>query len=245
MDIRDGGTFSHAWSLCVEEHFYLLLPFLLILLQMIKVFKWSYWIIILLFLFGIGIRFYIFQNWYLPVPEDQDPWWYWYKYIYYPTYSRLDSLLVGVSIAAIYQFSPKLWSKLSRYGNVFILVSLILLTGAYFICYDQMSFNASIWGFPMVALGYGFLLTGALCPTSFLYKWDSSLTTFIASISYALYLSHKGIIHICHIFLKDYELNPNLLLLVSLAVSIAVAYLLYRIIEKPFMQLRDRIVKTK
>jgi peptidoglycan/LPS O-acetylase OafA/YrhL len=28
LDLQHTGSFSHAWSLCVEEHFYLLLPFI-------------------------------------------------------------------------------------------------------------------------------------------------------------------------------------------------------------------------
>ena len=33
------GTFSHAWSLCVEEHFYLFLPITLLILQYTNKFK--------------------------------------------------------------------------------------------------------------------------------------------------------------------------------------------------------------
>lgn len=38
LNLKDFGTFSHAWSLCVEEHFYLILPLILILFQLIKCF---------------------------------------------------------------------------------------------------------------------------------------------------------------------------------------------------------------
>ncbi len=78
---------------------------------------------------------------------------YWYKFIYYPTYTRLDGLLIGVSIAGIYQFLPTVWRKISTYGNLFILCSLVVLTSAYFLCYDQMLYHDSIFGFPLIALG--------------------------------------------------------------------------------------------
>ena len=42
------GTFSHVWSLCVKEHFYLFFPFILIFLQRKSLFAKSYWILIAL-----------------------------------------------------------------------------------------------------------------------------------------------------------------------------------------------------
>jgi len=147
LNLQEFGTFSHAWSLCVEEHFYLFFPLILILFEKIKSLKKSYWLLITLFLLGFVVRFYSFNNLYIPKSEEENGWMYWYKYIYYPTYNRLDGLLVGVSIAATYQFLPKIWNKISKYGNLFIVLSLFILTGAYFLCYDQQTFKASILAF--------------------------------------------------------------------------------------------------
>ena len=245
LNLKDFGTFSHAWSLCVEEHFYLFLPLILILLQFSKLFKKAYWLLIALFLFGLVIRTYSFNNLYLSNIEDESSWVYWYIYIYYPTYNRLDGLLVGVSIAAIYQFSPAAWHKISKFGNLFIILSLLVLAGAYYLCYDQQTFNASVFGFTLIAVGYGFMVIGAISPTSFLYKWSSKATTFMATLSYAIYLTHKGIIHITHQLLADFNINSNLMLLICMATCISGAFLLNLTIEKPFMQLRDRIIKPK
>ena len=181
----------------------------------------------------------------MPKIEDENGGMYWYKYIYYPTYNRLDGLLVGVSIAGIYQFMPTVWNKISKYGNLFIVLSLMVLTGAYFLCYDQMTFNASIFGFPIIAIGYGFMVVGAVSPTSFLYKWNSKITTFIATLSYATYLTHKGVIHITHQLLADFKIDNNLMLLICMATCISFAYLLHLTIEKPFMNLRNRIIEQK
>lgn len=243
--IKDFGTFSHAWSLCVEEHFYLLLPLLLIVLQATKHIKNSYWILIALFIFGFVIRDYSFNQLYFPKTEDENAWQYWYRYIYYPTYNRLDGLLVGVSIAGIYTFFPTVWNKTANYKNAFVLLSLALLTGAYFLCYDQMSYNASVFGFPLVAIGYGFLVVGALSPSCFLYKWNSKLTTFIATLSYAIYLTHKGVIHMTHEVLNDFKIEPNLMLVICMINCVWFAYLLHLAIEKPFMKLRNRIIKPE
>ncbi len=242
LNLQDFGAFSHAWSLCVEEHFYLLFPVILFLLEKTKFLKNSYWLLILLFLLGFIIRIYSFYNLYLPKSEEENGWMYWYRYIYYPTYNRLDGLLVGVSIAAIYQFLPHIWNKIAKYGNQFIILGLFILTGAYFLCENQQSFNASIFGFSLIAIGYGCMVVGAISSTTFLYKWNSKITTFIAKLSYAIYLTHKGVIHMTHLVLQEVKLDANVLLLICIVTCVGFAYLINLIIERPFMKLRNRII---
>jgi peptidoglycan/LPS O-acetylase OafA/YrhL len=245
LNLKEFGTFSHAWSLCVEEHFYLFLPLILIILQFTKLINKSYWLLIALFIFGLAMRVYSFNKLYLPKIEDENSWMYWYRYIYYPTYNRLDGLLVGVSMAAIYEFVPTFWNKISKYGNYSIVLSLNILAGAYFLCYDQQTFDASVFGFLVIAIGYGFMVVGAISPTSFLYKWKSKVSTFIATLSYAIYLTHKGVIHLTNQLLASFNIESNLLLLINIVSCISVAYLLNLIIEKPFMKLRSRIIDPK
>lgn len=109
-----------------------------------------------------------------------------------------------------------------------------------------MTYNASIFGFPIIAIGFGFMVLSAISPSSFLYKWKSKTTTFIATLSYAIYLTHKGIIHITILLLTGFKINDNLILIISIALSLVFAYLLYFIIEKPFMKVRDKLLyKTK
>jgi peptidoglycan/LPS O-acetylase OafA/YrhL len=245
LNLKNFGTFSHCWSLCVEEHFYLFLPLILILFQLTKSMRKSYWLLIVLFLFGFAIRVYSFNHLYLPKSEADNGWLHWYKYIYYPTYNRLDGLLIGVSIAGISQFLPTLWSRISKYGNFFLVLSLIVLTGSYFLCENQMTFNASIFGFPLVAIGYGFMVIGAISPSSFLYNWKSKIMTFTATLSYAIYLTHKGVIHMTHQFFSDFKIDSNLMLLICVVTCISFAILLNLLIEKPFMKLRYQIINTK
>lgn len=245
LNLKDYGTFSHAWSLCVEEHFYLLLPVILFSLQSTRLIHKAYRLLIVLFVFSFAIRVYSFNQLYLPKAADENAWIYWYKYIYYPTYNRLDGLLAGVSIAGVYQFMPKAWSRLSKFGNLFIIAGVAALTGAYFLCEDQTTFNASIFGFPLIAIGYGLIVTGAVSPTSFLYQWKSTITSFIATLSYAIYLTHKGVIHLTHQLSAGYNIDPNLLLLLSMVTCIGFAYLLHLAIEKPFMKFSRRIIANK
>jgi len=245
LNLKDFGTFSHAWSLCVEEHFYLFLPIILIILQFSKLFRYAHWLLLLLFLFGFAIRVYSFNELYLPEINSESPWMYWYKYIYYPTYNRLDGLLAGVAIAAIHHFLPDTWCKISAYGNLALALSLAILSGAYFLCEDQQTLNASVFGFPLIAFGYGLMVIGAISPTSFLYKTNSKITTFVATISYAIYLTHKDVIHTTHKLFAASHLEPNVMLVICIITCSMVALLLNFAVEKPFMRLRDNMLKNR
>lgn len=242
LNLKDFGTFSHAWSLCVEEHFYLFLPLILIALQQTNRFRNGTWLFVILFLGGFVIRYASYVYLYGPWQADDASWMYWYKYIYYPTYTRLDGLLAGIAIAALSVFSPARWRMVAGYGNWLMLPGILLLTAAYFLCADQQTFTASVFGFPLIALGFGWLVGAAISPASFLYRWYSPVTALLANLSYALYLTHKGIIHLTRDLLAGYELHPNLMLVICTVTCLAGAYAMHILIEKPFMRLRHRVM---
>jgi len=245
LDLSKTKAFTHSWSLCVEEHFYLALPLILIGFQKMKMISKAWWLLIFLFLMGFVTRIYSYEHYWEPVSNNHGNWPVWFKYIYYPTYNRLDGLIMGVSIAAIYTFLPKLWSNISKYSYLFFIIGLGLLTIAFYLCEDQMIFFTSAFGFPLIALGYACLVIAAVSPNHFLYKWNSRVTTFVAVLSYAIYLVHKGTIHMTLEVLKDKELNENVLMLICMATSVVAALLLHWIVEKPFMKLRSRITGAK
>lgn len=242
LNLKDYGTFSHAWSLCVEEHFYLVLPATLVLYQSINRFTNSGWLLLALFALGFGARLYSFNILYAPHIGHDNSWLYWYKYIYYPTYNRLDGLLVGVFLAGIYTFRPTLWYKFSKQGNLLLVGGIGLLILAYWLCKDQQTLIASVFGFPLLSIGYGFVVAGAVSPSSFMYRWESTLSTSIATLSFAIYLTHKGIIKLTHRLLEGVNWDSNVVLLVCVITSLLAAFLLNRLVEKPFLKLRNRVV---
>jgi peptidoglycan/LPS O-acetylase OafA/YrhL len=89
------------------------------------------------------------------------------------------------------------------------------------------------------------MVAGALSPSCFLYKWKSNTTTLIATLSYGIYLTHKGIIHIVQeVFSKwGIEKDGSMMLVISLIFCVLVAWLLHLVIEKPFMKMRELFLK--
>lgn len=246
LDISKYGSFSHAWSLCIEEQFYFCLPLFLIFLQYTRLFKNSYWILIALSITGLAVRIYNYNHFISPLQGVDDSWGLtWFKWIYYPTYCRLDGLLAGISIAALFEFKPTFRSRISKYGNHLLLLGIVILVVAYFICYDQTSFSASIYGFPLVALGYGLIVAGAVCPSCFLFRYRSSVTTRIAVLSYSIYLVHKMVIHLVQGLYGALGLpqDGNLVLAICIVAVFLAALLMNKIIEKPALNLRKKVLQ--
>ena len=238
------NTFTHAWSLCVEEQFYLILPAIIVLCTYLKVGKKSAYIILLLFIAGFTVRIWSWDTLVQPFLNTPHGNNIWAMYIYYPTYTRLDGLLTGVSIAGIFTFYPNIKNRLDKYGNVLLLTGIIVLIASAYLCADETTFAASVYGFPLVSIGYGAIVAGAVCPSCILYKFKSKITASIATLSYSIYLIHKIMINVAqHVFSGfGVDKNSNLMFLIGIISSLTGALLLRYLIEKPFLRIRDRIL---
>ncbi|MGN6214840.1 acyltransferase family protein [Parafilimonas sp.] len=242
LDIAKQGTFSHSWSLCIEEQFYLLLPFILLGLMKLKLFKKAYWLLAVLFISGLAVRIVLHSN-----LESDNDWLTWYKWIYFPTWSRLDGLLVGVSIAALLQFRPALSKKILAHEKILLLTGVIIFAVSHYICSNQISFSSSVFGLPLTDIGYGLIVLSALSPQSFLYKFESKITSKIATLSYGIYLIHKMAVHVAQpqLIKLDIKAESNFMFILCAVIVFMIALLLNEIIEKPFLKLRSRLLSKK
>jgi peptidoglycan/LPS O-acetylase OafA/YrhL len=246
LDRRTGAGFSNAWSLCIEEQFYLLLPLLLLLFTKAKAGTKSMFFVLFLFIGGFVLRAAIWNKTIVPVLGQEDMAIYFFKNIYYPTWCRLDGLLTGVSIAALFQFRPNIAARITKHGNLLLLLSLVLIVACFYVTKDALSYNTTVYGYPLVAVTYGVMVLGALSPSSVLYKYPLRLSAFIAATSYSVYLTHKPVVSMMHKYMAAHkiEFSDSATFWLAVATSAIAGCLLYYVVERPFLKLRDRLVKT-
>jgi len=243
FDAQRGRAFSHVWSLCVEEHFYLVFPLIVSGLSVWKIGRRALWIASAVLLAGVALRLVL---WRLLVDSDE-AYGPWNRYIYYPTYSRLDGLLAGVCVATIQYFTPETWDRLTSRPRRLLSTGSLLLLAAVWICEDRDGLVASAISFPMVALAYGLILIAAVSPRSALHSVYLRITAFVAALSYSLYLVHKIVIHITQVYLSSIHLDiySTPVFLACLVTSLAAAWTLHVCVERPFMRLRSVILSRR
>ena len=134
IDYTHNQAFSHAWSLCVEEHFYLLFPLLawwLTRRPSAMKFAMACAVVVLL---GIALRSAVWWH-----DSALDPPRNWFiEDIYYPTWMRLDGLLMGVMLAAWSVYRPQSWARWQARANGVLLGGLAVVGLAFWLFRDRV-----------------------------------------------------------------------------------------------------------
>lgn len=238
IGLRGGTAFSHAWSLCIEGQFYLLLPFLLVMIM--RSGRGGIALPMAVLIGGIILRaiiaYSISTNGIIPFRGFQ-------RLIYYPTWPRLDPLTLGACLAAIEQFRPRWWKKLTDAAFWLWLPALAsIVYGLYLGEGDYLTIAPAVWQFPLIALGMtGFLLC-AVSPRLPFARVAVPGAAFIASIAYSVYLSHKLAIHLIDGICKTHGIaltSPVGIIMVLTAIAVTGTVLFFAV-ERPFLQLRQR-----
>jgi len=242
--LHGGTAFSHAWSLAVEDQFYLCLPFILLFVN-----RWPRSAIIIpcVIVFG-GILLRTFLAWQNPAADFGVSFRGFQAWIYYPTWTRLDPLVFGVALAAIEKFRPQWWQRLMNCAQWLWLPGVALIAfGLYLGEGDYLSVAAAIWQFPLIALGMAALLICALSPRLPFRRVAIPGAAFVASIAYSAYLIQKLVIHFVAQFCTTHNItltSVSALVLVEICVY-AAATALFFAVERPFLQLRHRIARRE
>ena len=243
--LHGGTAFSHAWSLAVEDQFYLALPFLLLFL-----YRRSHAAILvpsLIVIGGIALRgFLAARN---PSVDGGGVSFRGFQaWIYYPTWTRLDPLVFGVALAAIEIFRPTWWKCLTNYAPLFWFPGLGLIAYALYLGEtDNLTISACVWQFPLIAVGMAALLICAVSPRLPFCRAAIPGAAFIASIAYSAYLIQKLVINAVEQFCTNHNIDLTsvpALLGVEMSVYVAAAFL-FLLVERPFLQLRRRIAPAK
>ena len=247
VNYRVNHAFSHVWSLCVEEHFYLVLPLLVLLLMRKPTLHRGVITIAFFVLAGMVIRSYVVLHVLRPLGTDNDSYATTYiEKIYNPTYTRLDGLIAGVSLAALLNFRPLWWSRLRHRGHSLLAMGLFLMTAACWSTAHRSSalgareILGTIVGFPLLALGIALVVASALTENGLLRRIRVPGAQTVATLAFSLYLSHKAVVHLVGMRLPESWSDQWWVLPIDAAACLGFAAMLYLCVERPCLRLRDR-----
>lgn len=220
---------GYYWSLAVEEHFYLLLPFLLVLIPT-KTSRLKFFVLACLI-----VAFIVRPL--MPVSGTSEQIWHWYRWA---THNRLDALFAGVILAMLRFELPAPEKSSGRVAKIllsyFAIFLLWMIPGAYLQSNGEMA-NISLISY---LLASGLLVYLASFDNGYVLNLPgfNRLLVAIGERSYAIYL-----IHVPAYWFAE-ELIPILFTKLSLFNSIIfwivlsglLVELSYRLIEKPLIK---------
>jgi peptidoglycan/LPS O-acetylase OafA/YrhL len=245
LGLAPGTAFSHSWSLAVEEQFYLLLPALALLGAALRLRMASAWTFIACVIAaGMLLRAGLWSG---QVDAHEYGIYFYYKLIYYASLCRLDELVAGVALALVKNRHPDLWARMTGHGNRALAAGVVVVGATFWLFLDNhYGFAATVFGYPLLGLGFGLLILAALSQRSLLRDLRLPGAGPLAAWSYAIYLTHRGVGEIAAGRVQDLGYGPQtpLAIVILLALSVLVGWVLYRLVETPFMMLRERYVPS-
>jgi len=226
-----GTSLNHTWSLAVEEHFYLGLVAAVSLMsargwsgeKVLKALLWTMVAVVIVrsisvFIFGPSLG------------------------IQWATHTRIDSLLLGVVLAALFQFVPATFERLANRkwalaGTLCLAIIVLACSGS------RSAFTQSI-GYTILYLGAGSALLLAYRHSghftrTFLYRWTARLGLY----SYGIYLWHNSA-HTPSMRIAEHFtglVSWLVLMICQFGIAIFLGVLATRIVEWPFLRLRERL----
>ncbi|WP_243405253.1 acyltransferase family protein [Solimicrobium silvestre] len=254
LGMRPGETFTHSWSLCIEEQFYLILPIVVIFLfSVITSIKRSIWLAWLVIVAAIVAGMVVRGMAWFDYGHSAITGFDYYQHIYYSSFARFDELLPGVAIALLKNYHTETYTKILRKGNALLVAGLMAVATMFYLLSQFLytenagfSFYLTTFGYPLLATSFAILTLAALSPASLLNRIQIPGAASIALWSYAIYLAHKPIFKVLKAPLVKLNIDTASFwgIAIIMTVSILGGWLLYRLIETPFMKLRARLYST-
>jgi len=225
------GWLSITWSLAIEEQFYLVVPLLLFLFKKKQV--------VGLIIIGICLG---------PLVRMVLQGAGWYSFLLLP--ARIDSLMMGVFIAYLY-VNNNIYIFKEHYKTLRIVLIMLLVFIFLWVISEETGVIGGAVSHSLIGLFYSLCLLYVLAAhpweTKFL-KW--SLLKFIGKISYGIYLYHQVVHGLLSYYITGEDVtilnsyDDIYILALSFLVTVAVAYLSFKFIEKPLLNIGKRYSYT-
>ena len=213
---------GHTWSLAVEEHFYLLLPALLMILLALRGKREPFRIIPILFvcIAAACLAFRVFAS-----PPGA---------LIFMTHMRADGLFAGVALGYLYHFRRGTFQKLT--GHYALALAVLLCLPAALL--DARSRAMQTIGLTGLLLGFSFLVAWSVVrtPTTSLGKTITKLVAKIGFYSYSIYLWHTAFL-LAFISRRD---HPALNFWLYVACAVVGGIAMSHLVELPYLAMREK-----
>jgi peptidoglycan/LPS O-acetylase OafA/YrhL len=240
------SVWGHTWSLAVEEHFYIFLPVLLLLLVRLSSnrenpFEMIPWTFVV-----IAIACPIFRAVSVSIGPPN------YRWAYGATHERMDALFFGVSLGYLHHFRPEILNKLLRPGWNRLTICLLSVS-ALSLIYTLPKYGVffTTIGLSLVYLGFGGIMLLSLHVRGILPSGLARVIerigdgfAFVGVYSYSIYLWHGGVGAWGPGLVRkmlNIQMGESLRFAIYFFGSLAFGILMSRLIEYPVLRLRDRI----
>jgi peptidoglycan/LPS O-acetylase OafA/YrhL len=238
------GLLPHTWSLGVEEHFYILLPLVMLFAcrrfgDRADPFWWLPRASLVVFVILLAAR--LATAW--RVPEFSE-----YTHMF-PTHLRIDSLLFGVLVSYFYHYHHAAFaSNVRRHAWVLGAAGSLLVVGTLS---HLETFFIYTYGFTCLFTGFGMMLAASLvCPIPVQGPVHLLLraAAFVGAHSYTIYLWHMPIKIWGPMYAQRwFGLKPSGVtdLLIYFVGSIVLGVVLSLMLEVPMLKLRDWLFPSR
>jgi len=229
------GSLNHTWSLAIEEQFYLLWPLLILGLERISRSNMTKAIS----LATVALAFAIYRALMTGT--------YSAERIYYGLDTHIDGLILGAALCYVIRIFQSrdhidpIYSKCLGYlATPFAVIGLAVIMG-YLGWWNKYM---ALVGFALVACASATIIADLVVGNHSLIKRFLSLKFLvqIGKISYGIYLWHFPVFHLCN---KVFHLPEPYQGTIKIAASVLVAVISYIALEKPFLDLKERLTSSK
>jgi peptidoglycan/LPS O-acetylase OafA/YrhL len=247
IDVFHAKAFSHVWSLCVEEQFYLVAPLVVWIVARRPSARKVIAVCAVVLIGGMALRGYVWMHDLAPaqaVTEGRGRFSQLFmERIYYPTWMRLDGLLFGMAFAMVRTFRPATWAWLMRRGDWLLAAAAVGLGVSFWLFRDQRAFLPTVIGYPILSAAMACLVAAGASATSLVGRLRIPGAGALAAMAYSLYLTHKQVYHMMKLVVgARLDGAPVVAFAVFGGAALLAGAALYLLVERPFLKLRDRIL---
>ena len=219
---------THFWSLAVEAQFYLLWPFIILIVQRFIKKKWLNIALMALFALASAVWMAVLFR------QGSD-----ISRIYYGTDTRAFSLLLGALFAYVCPSAKILCATRKNRVHIpldiigFASLGLVLFMCYHITQYDDYLYFGGMFVFSLICV---FLIAAVASPHTIIGKvFSLKPLRYLGKISYGIYLWHFPVITVTGTIIQTTKINAGLCI-IEVAASVLLASISYYLIENPIQR---------